>query len=98
MKIVIEVSEKDYESFLFQYIHGILDEKTPSHRAKIAIAKGIPLIHCKDCKHFFNVGKEDTGLCDNHGGFFTSVDGFCSIADRRVDKEGVEENDSKGTD
>lgn len=43
MKIVIEVSEKDYLNFLLQYKSGILDEKTPSHRAKIAIAKGIVL-------------------------------------------------------
>ena len=43
MKIVVEVSEKDYQNFLAQYMADILDEKTPSHRAKIAIANGIPL-------------------------------------------------------
>lgn len=43
MKIVIEVSEKDYQNFLSQYMADILDEKTPSHRAKIAIANGTPL-------------------------------------------------------
>lgn len=40
MKIVVEVSEKDYLNFMLQYDSGILDEKTPSHRAKIAIAEG----------------------------------------------------------
>lgn len=40
MKILIEVSEKDYLNFMLQYDNGILDEKTPSHRAKIAIANG----------------------------------------------------------
>ena len=43
MKIVVEVSEKDYLNFLLQYDSGILDEKTPSHRAKIAIANGTPI-------------------------------------------------------
>ena len=43
MKIVVEVSEKDYLNFMLQYDNGILDEKTPSHRAKIAIAEGTPL-------------------------------------------------------
>lgn len=43
MKIVIEISEKDYLDFMLQYDNGILDEKTPSHRAKIAIANGTPL-------------------------------------------------------
>ena len=40
MQIVIEVSEKDYLNFMLQCDNGILDEKTPSHRAKIAIANG----------------------------------------------------------
>jgi len=40
---VVEVSEKDYLDFMLQYDNGILDEKTPSHRAKIAIANGTPL-------------------------------------------------------
>ena len=40
MKIVVEVSEKDYQNFLSQYKADILDERTPSHRAKIAIAEG----------------------------------------------------------
>lgn len=40
MKIVVEVSEKDYLNFMLQYDSGVLDEKTPSHRAKIAIANG----------------------------------------------------------
>lgn len=43
MKIVVEISEKDYLDFMLQYDNGILDEKTPSHRAKIAIAEGTPL-------------------------------------------------------
>ena len=40
MKIVIDISEKDYRDFVLQNDNGILDEKTPSHRAKIAIANG----------------------------------------------------------
>lgn len=52
MKLVVEISEKDYQNFLLQYKAGILDEKTPNHRAKIAIANGTPLPKCKDCRFF----------------------------------------------
>ena len=62
MKIVIEVSEKDYLNFMLQYDNGILDEKTPSHRAKIAIANGTPLPNgrmidadeLEECKEIMN--------------------------------------------
>ena len=43
MKLLIDISEKDYQNFVLQNDSGILDEKTPSHRAKIAIANGTPL-------------------------------------------------------
>ena len=40
MKIVIEISEKDYRNFALQNDNGVLEETVPSHRAKIAIAEG----------------------------------------------------------
>lgn len=43
MKILIEVSEKDYLDFMLQYDNDRLDENIPFHRAKIAIAEGTPL-------------------------------------------------------
>ena len=45
MKIVIDISEKDYRDFVLQNDSGILDEKTPSHRAKIANGQILPKGH-----------------------------------------------------
>ena len=50
MKLVVDVSKKDYHDFLLQYKAGVLDEKTPSHRAKMAIANGTFLPKCMDCQ------------------------------------------------
>ena len=40
MKMIIDISEKDYRNFVLQNDNGILEETIPSHRAKIAIANG----------------------------------------------------------
>ena len=65
MKIVIEVSEKDYRDFLLQYESGILDEKTPSHRAKIAIANGYQIDEQRIIKEICIGGSTDD-LCDHN--------------------------------
>ena len=88
MKLVVEVSKKDYKDFLMQYNADVLDEKTPSHRAKIAIANGTPLPKCKDCKFFeydfipkayspLILGHE---VCKKWGnGCKTREDGYCFL-------------------
>ena len=40
----------------------------------------IPVIRCKDCKHYQN------GICNNVGGLWDDYE-FCSDADRKVDYE-----------
>ena len=42
--------------------------------------KSVPVIRCKDCKHF-----EDDKRCMNWGSLATS-DGYCSYAERRTDE------------
>ena len=99
MKIVIDISEKIYREAIESGYSHLYDEEVANAVADgiplpadtdlndvkpIGLYECTPLIHCKDCKHFFHVkDKEDTGLCDNHGGFFTSVDGFCSGAEAK---------------
>ena len=65
MKIAVEVSEKDYRNFLSQYMADILDEKTPSHRAKIAIANGIPIDEQRIVKELCN-GWSTDDWCDHN--------------------------------
>ena len=65
MKIVVEVSEKDYLNFLLQYDNGILDEKTPSHRAKIAIANGYKIDEQRIIKDICIGGSTDD-WCDHN--------------------------------
>ena len=73
MKLLIDISEKDYRNFVLQNDNGVLEETVPSHRAKIAIANGhiLPKGHgrLKDesdivaqSVHYFN-GTKTLGQC-----------------------------------
>lgn len=96
MKLLVDVSEKDYLAFMLQYDNHVLDDKTPSHRAKIAIAEGTPLPKCMNCK-FFEYDFVSKGyyplilsheVCKKWGdGCKTKEDGYCFLFEA---KEGVE--------
>lgn len=99
MKLIVEVSEKDYKDFLMQYNAGVLDKKTPSHRAKIAIAKGIEQkvgkwIYCGDEESGiplpYGNGRYKCPLC-NHTDIHSKTQGapFCWFCGAKM--EGAEE-------
>ena len=95
MQIVIEVSEKDYLNFMLQYDNGILDEKTPSHRAKIAIANGTPLPKGHGALKDANALKKKATMCPTVGNAETLLLDISDVENAptiiEADKEGAEE-------
>ena len=79
MKMIIDISEKDYLNFALQNDNGVLEDTVPSHRAKIAIANGTPFLRCKDCKFWTKEKNSLQGYCHMGKGYPTG-EWYCGNA------------------
>lgn len=78
MKLIIDIEDEIYEVLKRQHIiiSGARGGKSLMNKMYVAISKGIPLVHCRDCKWWSKEKDSLQGYCHLGKGYPTGA-WFC---------------------